>query len=201
MFTTVVVDGAKLASSICVALTVERSAWFEFTPLPDDQYEIKFKSEHKAFVDALLPANEGEPADKHTPGPWEYDRMLLPPNTKDRRCGFVVNGPDKPDDDLPTRICDLRVPRGVSGFAEGEANARLIAAAPELLVALMDAYKFIDALPRPNVRKDFSRLNHLEHALRAARTAIAKATMQLPERIISDAQAYAGAGHFEHHQD
>ncbi len=69
---------------------------------------------------------------KHTPGPWEQSRMLLSPKAKDRRCGFVVNGPDKPDD-LPTRICDLRVPQGVSGFEEGEANAKLIAAAPELL--------------------------------------------------------------------
>jgi hypothetical protein len=72
---------------------------------------------------------------KHTPGPWEHGRMLLPPKSKDRRCGFVVNGPDVTDD-LPTRICDLRVPRGIDGFAEGEANARLIAAAPELLSAL-----------------------------------------------------------------
>lgn len=79
---------------------------------------------------------------KHTPGPWEHARMRLGAQQKDRRCGFVVNGPD--DDgtpSLPVRICDLRVPAGVEGFSEGEANARLIAAAPELLAVcewLMD---------------------------------------------------------------
>ena len=71
----------------------------------------------------------------HTPGPWEYSRMRLPPKEKDRRCGFVVNGPDV-SDDLPVRVCDLRCPVGVDGFSEGEANARLIAAAPDLLAAL-----------------------------------------------------------------
>lgn len=70
----------------------------------------------------------------HTPGPWSYDRMYIPPSQKDRRSGFVVNGP-LPEDALefPVRICDLRAPRGMDGFAEGAANARLIAAAPELL--------------------------------------------------------------------
>lgn len=58
--------------------------------------------------------------------------MRLSPKAKDRRCGFVVNGPDN-SEDLPTRICDLRVPCGISGFAEGKANADLLAAAPDLL--------------------------------------------------------------------
>jgi hypothetical protein len=73
----------------------------------------------------------------HTPGPWNAERMLLTKASKDRRSGFVVNGP-LPDDalELPVRVCDLRVPAGMGGFAEGEANARLIAAAPELLADL-----------------------------------------------------------------
>lgn len=70
----------------------------------------------------------------HTPGPWKSERLINPPKAKDRRCGFVVNGPDAQP--LPIRICDLRVPSGVGGFSEGEANARLIAAAPDLLAAL-----------------------------------------------------------------
>ena len=72
----------------------------------------------------------------YTPGPWQYLKMRLGPNATDRRSGFVVNGPDK--EPLPTRICDLRVPNGLNGYPEGEANARLIAAAPEMAEALAD---------------------------------------------------------------
>jgi hypothetical protein len=71
--------------------------------------------------------------------------MILPPRTKDRRCGFVVNGPDAHNGDLPVRICDLRVPHGMNGFREGESNARLIAAAPELLEALELAIGWIES--------------------------------------------------------
>jgi len=74
---------------------------------------------------------------KHTPGPWKADRMLISPKAKDRRPGFVVNGPDRRND-LPIRICDLRVPAGLDGLAVGEANARLIAAAPDLLEIARD---------------------------------------------------------------
>jgi len=78
---------------------------------------------------------------KHTPGPWTCHRMRLPDSEDDRRCGFVVNGPDA--EPLPVRICDLRVPVGWRGFSEGEANARLIAAAPKLLAVcqgFMESY-------------------------------------------------------------
>ncbi len=69
---------------------------------------------------------------KHTPGPWTADRMFLG-NSKDRRSGFTVNGPDA--EPLPVRICDIRC-SPEAGFAVSEANARLIAAAPDLLGAL-----------------------------------------------------------------
>ena len=95
----------------------------------------------------------------HTLGPWEAERMRLTPQDKDRRSGFVVNGPDV-SDALPVRICDLRVPQGMTGFAEGEANARLIAAAPELLAALENA---TDAM----AREDFGTITLLPK-LRAA---------------------------------
>lgn len=55
---------------------------------------------------------------------------------QDRRSGFVVNGPDAHP--LPIRICDLRC-SPESPFLQAEANARLIAAAPELLAALNEA--------------------------------------------------------------
>ena len=81
---------------------------------------------------------------KHTPGPWKADRMYHGPKEKDRRCGFIVNGPDENQQDLPLRICDLRVPSGMDGFREGQANARLIAAAPELLEALREVVSISD---------------------------------------------------------
>ena len=73
---------------------------------------------------------------QHTPGPWKHERMLLG-NAKDRRSGFIVNGPDA--NPLPVRICDIRC-TPESPFAVSEANARLIAAAPELLAALKLIY-------------------------------------------------------------
>jgi hypothetical protein len=76
--------------------------------------------------------------------------MLLPSKVKDRRCGFVVNGPEshrpKWGEELPTRVCDLRTPRGFNGYSEGEANARLIATAPELLEELCNAREWLDEL-------------------------------------------------------
>lgn len=113
---------------------------------------------------------------KHTPGPWEYGRMLISPKAKDRRCGFVVNGPDDDPEslELPTRICDLRVPAGMSGFQEGEANARLIAAAPELLAALLRL------AAQAEMTSDFDEAigGTLHSAVKQARAAIAKATAQ-----------------------
>jgi hypothetical protein len=82
---------------------------------------------------------------QHTPGPWEHDRMFLG-NSKDRRSGFVVNGPKQ--DPLPLRVCDIRCSPDAP-LAISEANARLIASAPELLAALQEALEFINsAAPR-----------------------------------------------------
>lgn len=46
----------------------------------------------------------------------------------------------------------------------------------EMLAALTVAEKYIGALPKPNVRKYFSELNHLEQTLKLIRLTIAKAT-------------------------
>lgn len=69
---------------------------------------------------------------KHTPGPWTAERMFIPSGEKDRRSGFVVNGPDIGS--LLVRICDIRCSPEVP-FEVAEQNARLIAAAPDLLSA------------------------------------------------------------------
>jgi hypothetical protein len=54
---------------------------------------------------------------QHTPGPWE-------------EVGLVIYGPDN------IRIADVESRRGDATYDEAEANARLIADAPELLDAL-----------------------------------------------------------------
>ena len=61
--------------------------------------------------------------------------MILGSREKDRRSGFVVNGPDK-GGELPVRICDMRAPAGFDGFGVAQANAALIAAGPDMLAAL-----------------------------------------------------------------
>lgn len=109
---------------------------------------------------------------KHTPGPWECAKMRISPQAEDRRCGFVVNGPDVESASiLPTRICDLRVPSGIAGYAEGQANARLIAAAPDLLDALTHLQQEIRRAVKFDVKKHYS----LMLADSAASKAIAKA--------------------------
>ena len=104
---------------------------------------------------------------QHTPGPWDLDRS-----------GFIreARGPDGCGI-LIASACDLS-----RSASEGEANARLIAAAPELLAAL-------EALCREFsvVRRDLSRIDNnaghdsshereaAKEVLRLARAAIAKA--------------------------
>ncbi len=36
-------DG-EVAAKLCAGVLVDRSAWFEMTPLPDNKFEFKFKS-------------------------------------------------------------------------------------------------------------------------------------------------------------
>lgn len=67
---------------------------------------------------------------KHTPGPWE---VALHNDGRDEgyiRTGARYDGAMHPP--AVARVCK----RGIGRFAEVQANARLIAAAPELLVAL-----------------------------------------------------------------
>lgn len=66
-----------------------------------------------------------------TKGPVDYTRMLIPAREKDRRSGFVVNGPDGGPDmpsvgtNLARRICDIRTGVDVP-YAMAQANAELI---------------------------------------------------------------------------
>lgn len=74
----------------------------------------------------------------HTPGPWGWDAGIVPPDGPERYADIYVDG----DDTIIARFND-QIP-------EGRANARLIAAAPDLLVAAKAAKKFlIDDLEEP----------------------------------------------------
>ena len=70
----------------------------------------------------------------HTPGPWELDSAGWP---------LLINGPMNEDDDAGTVVCAIdcleHMRRGYHyNEDEAAANARLIAAAPDLLAALKE---------------------------------------------------------------
>jgi hypothetical protein len=108
---------------------------------------------------------------QHTPGPWEHDRMFLG-NSKDRRSGFVVNGPKQ--DPLPLRVCDIRCSPDAP-LAISEANARLIAA-PELLAACLELVEHIETLPDDTEKCRILRLALNNRAGEKIKEAINKAT-------------------------
>ena len=65
---------------------------------------------------------------KHTPGPWRSDPCY--------RSGYTVWGGT---DAVPVCVVDTQDDEGRFGTIKNEANARLIAAAPDLLEALVEA--------------------------------------------------------------
>jgi hypothetical protein len=110
---------------------------------------------------------------KHTPGPWYVSQVGL------------TNGGDRPITTEDERICtvDCQTPfkRGEGWQSEcdvREANARLIAAAPDLLAALkaLDAY-WCEMLPDGPPADDADHWLHADSRAvwRAVRAAIAKA--------------------------
>lgn len=62
---------------------------------------------------------------KHTPGPWKVSRRFDIYQDNRGYCGYYVGSTRGNSDDLPENVKE-----------QDEANARLIAAAPELLDAL-----------------------------------------------------------------
>lgn len=67
---------------------------------------------------------------KHTPGPWHHT-------------GREFNDVRDSDDELVAVALHLRVGQPERSVQEAEANARLIAAAPDLLEMLVEAANFI----------------------------------------------------------
>ena len=112
---------------------------------------------------------------KHTPGPWTIERV---------RYQWKIVGPYSLNKNGQLRrIASLGSPHGYNPDSsqvgiENAANARLIAAAPELLAALENLCDCMDEvlpyLPRPNAAAD-----HAWNRTVQARAAIAKAESDL----------------------
>ena len=95
-------------------------------------------------------------AAKHTPGPWSEARRS---HCTVLNALFINGGGD--------RVARVVVPHTASNIEEYEANARLIAAAPDLLDALIRLRHWAEA----------GQVNYTgDHPVALARTAIAKAT-------------------------
>ncbi len=99
---------------------------------------------------------------KWTPGPWSVGSSDLPVSRMSIHC--------KGHKDSCHSTVALMVSRGVIGISHDEefANARLIAAAPDLLEALKDCVAVMD--------RELAGLKVIQPELSAARAAIAKAT-------------------------
>lgn len=102
----------------------------------------------------------------HTPGPWQYAPILCR-SENDR--GWLVCVPD-------VRIADVWPMNDEDGNAspEAKANARLIAAAPDLLATLRKLIEAVDEHLADNGGNDPYKT--FGRRMRTARAAIAKAT-------------------------
>lgn len=95
---------------------------------------------------------------KHTPGPWAFVAGV--------DGDLWVEGPDP----AANVICDIVGREGEGTGAEDEANARLIAAAPELLAACQAALSVGEALDRPDENQRIYLGKRVVEQLRAAIT-------------------------------
>lgn len=108
----------------------------------------------------------------HTPGPWSVFNPRLRTNpTKEARL-LVLH----PDGERLIARCNegFSNSKGTLAIEEREANARLIAAAPELLAALEALFANCSMIH--NVWGDGCNRKQADAAIAAARAAIAKAT-------------------------
>ena len=115
---------------------------------------------------------------KRTPGPWRA-RHLYYSDHPDNACTEIVAAP-KHDNHTATKIAEAAYSTVASEYHvsdqdEAEANARIIAAAPELLEALELLH---------NNFAEYQRINNMggydNHDMRMARAAIAKAKGETP---------------------
>lgn len=100
---------------------------------------------------------------KHTPGPWKYTQTKT-------GCDYGISAPGCSN--VLAEVYEEFIGRGVYEPLEARANARLIAAAPELLAALEKCMEYI---PGSEVRSWPPGFRLKDAAVRAALAAIAKA--------------------------
>ena len=107
---------------------------------------------------------------KFTPGPWHYSGEIRP-------CGYEVKHPlycgevraDESDRYLGS-VCEIQSAAHVDGISneQAEANARLIAAAPELLEALELARSELAGLPH-SLGYEFTHISQIDAVIAKAR--------------------------------
>lgn len=137
-------------------------------------------STHSTFADAQKalekvqirhPHNHAEivevdaPHTAHTTGPWRIAEQIA------REGIWIESAADESDE-----ICNISATTVAD--KEAMANARLIAAAPDLLAALEAAVEYLKAnRPKGKIQDIFHELNHYENGvMKPARAAIARAT-------------------------
>ena len=101
---------------------------------------------------------------KHTTAPWEFTASTPEDGFE---CFFIYAG----EGYSQRQIATVNGPQD----EKGEANARLIAATPELLEALKHAENAL-ADYVPTIEKTGAALNYGHHVIKMAKAAIAKAT-------------------------
>lgn len=136
--------------------------------MPDDQQQ-PWKNEPAPPSAEIPPTKLAETTDSmtaHTPGPWH-----TAPNASNMRSS-IVNGEGGYDVAIAYPL------NGTITKEETEANARLIAVAPELLKAVQLANEFLDSLPEGWLGKTTGDVGALNDFLYTSRTAVAKVTGQ-----------------------
>ena len=116
---------------------------------------------------------------KHTQTPWE---LVADPAHFDTR-STIISGRPQPPSGLPRLVIQVG---GSSDWREQEANARLVAAAPELLGALGEAERELQACQSVihlSGGFDPAYVSGAQAALKSARAAINKATTEAVCRI------------------
>jgi hypothetical protein len=86
---------------------------------------------------------------KHTPGPWQWDAGVIPPDGPGRYADIYVTG----EDGEPLIIAEFN-----DSIPQGRANACLIAAAPDLLDACNRAEWWLSTHPEGTAMRDVLRV-------------------------------------------